>query len=385
VVQPLETGTVTAIYVHDGQRVAKGQVLVELEPTETQSDRDRLKGELAAARLEAARLEAVALGRPLIVPPGVDPAAAAIAAHEARSESAETAAKLASLDQQIAQHRAELASSQAEEERLKTLLPLAVQRVGVFTTLQKKGYGSRLQLIEAEEKQQDTQRSLEVQQHKAPELEAQILSTARQRAQADAESSKTTLAALTEAQTKAASLVKDLAKAQERLTAKTLLAPVDGTVQELAIHTVGGVVQPGQTVMRVAPTNAAVEVEARLENKDIGFVRAGMPAEVKVETFPFTRYGVLHAKVLTVSDDAMAEQPQQPSQSQADRDPKADPDPHYLVRLALERDTIDVDGKRMRLTPGMMVSAEIRTGKRRVISYILSPLSRATHEAGRER
>ena len=386
VIQPLETGTITAIHVHDGQVVRKGEVLLELERTQTQADRDRATGELAAARLEVARLKAVALGQAFVPPAGADQTAASIASHEAAAETAEHRAKLASLDQQIEQHEAELQSARAEEDRLSTLLPIERQRTGVFTSLQTKGYGSRLQLIDAEEKEQDTARQLDVQRRKAPELLAQIAGTGRERAEADAEASKTSLASLTDAETKAASLAQELDKAQNRLEHETLAASVDGTIQELAVHTVGGVVEPGQTLMRLAPGASAVEVEARLENKDVGFVRAGMPAEIKVETFPFTRYGVVHARVTTVSSDAMAETPPQPSSQPAqDRQPPADQDPHYLVRLALLQDWIEVDGRRMPLTPGMMVSAEIRTGRRRVISFILSPLAKAVHEAGRER
>ena len=386
VIQPLETGTITAIHVHDGQVVHKGEVLLELEPTQTQADRDRATGELAAARLEVARLKAVALGQSFVPPAGADPTAAAIAAHEAAAETAEHQAKLASLSQQIQQHQAELQSAHAEEDRLSNLLPIERQRTQVFTSLQTKGYGSRLQLIDAEEKEQDTSRQLDVAHRKAPELLAQIAGAERERAEADAEESKTALAALTDAETKAASLAQELDKAQNRLEHETLAAPVDGTIQELSVHTVGGVVEPGQTLMRLAPSASPVEVEAKLENKDVGFVRPDMPAEIKVETFPFTRYGVVHARVITVSSDAMVETPQQPqSQTAEDRQPPADPDPHYLVRLALLQNWIDVDGRRMPLTPGMMVSAEIRTSRRRVISFILSPLSKAVHEAGRER
>jgi hemolysin D len=191
------------------------------------------------------------------------------------------------------------------------------------------------------------------------------------------------LASLAEAQVKAQSLTAELNKAVERLKDRTLVAPVDGTVQELAIHTVGGVVEPGQTLMRIAPSTSQVEVEARLANQDIGFVRAGMPAEVKVQTFPFTRYGLIHATVLSISQDALTEtRPQDPSTGQTQ---SSAGDLHYMIRLGLERDTMNIDGKTVTLTPGMMVTAEIKTGHRRVIEFVLSPLKKATQEAGRER
>jgi hemolysin D len=185
------------------------------------------------------------------------------------------------------------------------------------------------------------------------------------------------------AEVKVASLTQDLAKADERVRGRTLRAPIDGNVQEMAVHTIGGVVEPGQILMRVAPTTSPLEVEARLDNQDVGFVREGMPAQIKVQTFPFTRYGLIHARVLSVSSDAVAED--RPQQAPGQAQPRAPDDLHYVVRLALDRDVIDVDGRQTRLSPGMAVTAEVLTGKRRVISYILSPLARATREAGRER
>jgi hemolysin D len=383
VVQPLETGTVTAIHVHDGMSVHKGDVLVELEPTETVADRTRSGEEMLAAQLEAARLRTVALGAAFRAPSGSNPEAAKIAEREAGAEVQDREAKLQGLSDQISEHRAALEGVRAEIERLTTLLPLAEQRSKVYQSLTEQGYGSSLQLIEAKEKQQDTAKTLEIQRRRVPELQAQIATAERARAEAEANISKTALGALTDAEVKASSLTQESNKAIERVKDRTLVAPVDGTVQELAIHTVGGVVEPGQTLMRIAPAASQVEVEAKLANDDVGFVRAGMPAEIKVQTFPFTRYGLIPATVLTVSHDALTES--KSSDSTPNEGPSTANDLHYLMRLRLARDTMDVDGRTVRLTPGMMVSAEVKTGKRRVIDYVLSPLAKAAEEAGRER
>lgn len=374
VIQPLETGAVIAIDTRDGQHVHKGQVLIELEPTETLSDLDRLRGELSAARLESARLQAVALGKAFALPTGVDAGAAAVARQEAGAERAELAEKLATLDRQIEQHRAEIEEAQAQVARLTALLPIDQQSMAVFQALSKKGYGSKLQLLDAQEKVEDTSRQLAVQRTKIPELEAQIAATQRQRAETAAETSKTDLGNLTDAKVKAASLQQQVDAAEQHLRTRTLVAPVDGTVQELAVHTIGGVVEPGQTLMRIAPTEAGVEVEAKLPNKDVGFVRAGMQVAVKVETFPFTRYGVIRGTVTSVSNDAVS-----------DKRPDGSEELTYLMKVKLERDTMNVDGKTVRLEPGMSVTSEVKTGKRRVIQFVLSPLEKATGEAGRER
>ena len=126
--------------------------------------------------------------------------------------------------------------------------------------------------------------------------------------------------------------------------------------------------------MRIAPKGVGVEVEAKLPNKDVGFVRAGMPVTVKIETFPFTRYGVIKGQLTSVSEDAVS-----------DKRPDGSEELTYLVRVALARDTMNIDGRTVRLEPGMAVTAEVKTGHRRVIQYALSPLAKAVREAGRER
>lgn len=387
VVQPLETGTITSIRVHDGSVVRKGDTLIELEPTDTLADQQRLQSELTAAQLEVARLKSVALGVPFRAPPAADAAAASIAERGAVAALADRNARIAGLARQVEQHRAELASAEAEVDRLAALAPIAAKRTGVLQELTREGYGSSLQLIDAQEKQQDAIRSLETQRRRIPEIQAEIAATENQRAAAAADDAKTNLAALTDAQVKAAGLADELEKARGHVKDRTLTTPVDGVVQELAVHTIGGVVEPGQTLMRIAPAGARVEVEAKLSNRDVGFVRAGMPAEIKVETFPFTKYGTIHATVVSVSNDAIVEAP---PLTQSDRQAGAgaglpSEDLHYLVRLRLDRDTMTVDGKSVALTPGMMVEAEVKTGQRRVVEFILSPLAKATGEAGRER
>jgi hemolysin D len=385
VVQPLETGTVTAIRVRDGMVVHKGDVLVELEPTSTLADQARTRGELSAQQLEVSRLRAVALGEGFTAPAASDARSAAIARREAAAEIADQQAKIQGLAHQIEEHRAALDEARAEIERLTNLLPLAQQRVKIFEELERRGFGSKVELIEAQEKAADTQAQLEVQRRRVPELQAQIAAAESAEAEARAEAAKTSLSSLAEAQVKAGSLSEELTKASDRLRDRTLVAPVDGTVQELAIHTVGGVVEPGQTLMRIAPLTGQVEVEARLANKDVGFVRAGMPAEIKVQTFPFTRYGLIKATVLSVSRDAVTETAKPQDRTAPSEDAAEGDDLHYLLRLRMARDTMDIDGKTVPLTSGMLVTAEILTGRRRVIDFVLSPLSRATREAGRER
>ncbi|MEO3958300.1 HlyD family type I secretion periplasmic adaptor subunit, partial [Chromobacterium piscinae] len=149
-----------------------------------------------------------------------------------------------------------------------------------------------------------------------------------------------------------------------------LTAPVSGSVQQLAIHTVGGVVTEAQPLLAVVPANEALEVEAQIENKDIGFVRPGQAVTVKVESFPYTRYGYLDGVVETVSHDAQQDEKRGLL---------------FPARIRLKQSHLVIDGARVNLSAGMAVSAEIKTGKRRVIDYFLSPLQEHVGEGMRER
>ena len=159
-------------------------------------------------------------------------------------------------------------------------------------------------------------------------------------------------------------------KAGQVLLYTRLTAPVSGTVQQLAVHTVGGVVMAAEKLMLVVPHEENVLVEAFLPNKDVGFVKKGQTAEIKVETFPYTRYGTLPALIESVSEDAI-------------EDKRTGP---HLCLARQHTETDDTDGKReARLMPGMQVTVEVKTGKRRIIQYFLDPLTQYAQESIRER
>jgi hemolysin D len=180
-------------------------------------------------------------------------------------------------------------------------------------------------------------------------------------------------------------------KAEQRTKLQVLTAPVDGVVQQLAVHTIGGVVTPGQALLAVVPLDSHLEIEAMVSNRDIGFVHAGQAAEVKVDTFSFTRYGLLHGEVLNVSQDAITrDKPNSnsndktPGSETASSEPKGQ-EMNYAARVSLERTQMQVEEKLVNLTPGMAVTVEIKTGSRRIISYLMSPLLRYKQESLRER
>ncbi|WP_448192860.1 HlyD family type I secretion periplasmic adaptor subunit [Azospirillum sp. sgz301742] len=378
VVQPMEIGTVRAIHVEDGTAVKAGDVLVELDATQALADRDRLASELATTRTEIARLTAaLSDGDPLTayVPPAGVPAAL-VQMHRQLliSQVAEQRAKLASMDRELARREADRATVVQAVAKLNATLPLVRERAEALHTLSLRGTASRFQYLELLQDQVEREQELLVQKTRLTEAEAAMASNAEQRRQAEAEYRRGLYTELTAAEQKAADLVQELGKAEQRVGRHRLTAPVDGTVQQLAVHTVGGVVTPAQALLVVVPEGSSLEVEAFIPNKDIGFVAEGQPVAVKIDTFNFTKYGLVPGRVSSVSGDAV----------QREED-TAEQGPVYSARIALDRTSLDVDGRTGSLAPGMAVSAEIKTGRRRILEYILSPLSRRTQEAFHER
>jgi hemolysin D len=184
--------------------------------------------------------------------------------------------------------------------------------------------------------------------------------------------------------------VQQLAAAAHKAEQTVLTAPIDGTVQQLAVHTVGGVVTPAQALLTVAPDDAPVLIEATVDNKDIGFVHAGQDVAVKVQTFQFTRYGLLHGHVVDVSRDRVelppgGQKPPAEKVSDHDADDAKANGSGYVAHVALDSTRMLIDGQEQAIAPGMAVTAEIKTGRRSVISHLLSPLRRYAHEGIRER
>lgn len=376
IVQPMETAVVEAIHVRDGQEVEVGQLLIELDATAATADSDRLRNEALAARLEALRAQAVLTALANGMPPSLQAAAGADAARlraeqsQATGQYQEYQAHQLQLHDEIIRHRAELQTIQQEIVKLEQTAPIARQRAQDYQKLVKENFISKHGYLEREQARIEQEQDLAASRSKAAEIRATLAEVQQQQATLAAETRRKLLDQLNLASQKAASLEQELIKADQRGRLMRMTAPVAGTVQQLAVTTVGGVVTPAQPLMVIVPKENVLEVEAKLPNKDIGFVNPGQDAEVKVETFPFTKYGTLHGKVTQVSSDAI-------------QDEKLGL--IYSTRVKLAKDTLRVENKVVRLTPGMAVTVEVKTGTRRVIEYFLSPLMQVASESLRER
>ncbi|HEX4182667.1 MAG TPA: HlyD family type I secretion periplasmic adaptor subunit [Caulobacteraceae bacterium] len=392
IVQPLDPGVVRAIHVQDGEHVREGQLLIELDPTQTGADRDRLSSDLMQARLDVARLNALSAvvggDRPpgFVAPADVPPERLAETRAAMRAQADQQAARLADLSQQIAQKDAEAAQISAETDKINATMPMLAEKERIHHDLTIRGYGTSLADLDAQQQLASARHDLNVQTQRTAEVVAARAALERQREGARAQYAADILSDLRKAEDQQNQLTQELIKAQVKSAATQLRSPIDGVVEQLEVHSLHGVVMPAQHLMIVVPDSRNLTIEAQLANRDVGFVHAGQPVKVKVETFNFTRYGLLDGHVVDVSRDVV-----NPGERQEDGGPSpTTPNrnvapPAYVVRIALSKTSMVVDGSVEPLQPGMTVTAEIKTGERTIIDYLLSPIARKTQESLHER
>jgi hemolysin D len=397
VIQPFETGIVRAIHVRDGQHVKVGDVLIELDPTINESERNHFQADLTAAQLEIARLKAALVvddADPLTAfhpPDNTDRSQVEMQRTYLTKQTAEYQAKIEALERQREQKQAERETVEATIAKLTAVLPIVQQRVDIRKASSDREYTSKFQYLEMQQLLVEEQQELLVQRSHAHEIVASIAALAEARAQAVAEYHRTLFGQLAEAERKSDGLSYDVAKAQQKINAQYLKAPIEGTVQQLAIHTVGGVVTPAQVLLAVVPLDRHLEIEAMVLNRDVGFVHPKQQAEIKIDTFNFTKYGLLRGEVLSVSQDAIVRD--KPVDRASEKTPGADStssEPRgqelsFAARISLDRTQMQIDDEMIKLTPGMAVTVEIKTGSRSVMGYVLSPLIRYGHDSLRER
>ena len=310
IIQPFETGVVRAIRVQDGQAVRAGDVLIDLDPTVNAAERDHLRSDLLAEQLNIARLRAALASTndrvaDLTPPADADPILVGTQRQLLLNQVTEHRAKIAALARQQAQKEAEQATTAATIHKLEAMIPVVQQRVDIRKTLMERELSSKITYFEILQLLVEQQEELSVQKSHLHEAEAAADAIRETRGQAIAEYSRTLSDELAKSEQKANGLAQDLIKAEQKTRLQQLTAPVDGVVQQLAIHTVGGVVTPAQALLVVVPSDSRLEIEAMVSNRDIGFVHPGQEAEIKVDTFNFTRYGLLHGQVISVSTDAI--------------------------------------------------------------------------------
>lgn len=372
-IQTLVDSEIEEIYVQEGQYVKEGQDLIKFNQTEVQANIRRIKNEMKALEIAVARLQALLTDNPeenFIYDETIDEYLIKMHSGLLKSQMTEKAAKIEVLNGQIAKAEKEKDTIRADLKRIEKLLPSVEERIEKKKILADKKLIARLTFLEQEEELTNLQEQRNVQAKKMAETEANIEFLKKELRQYLAEFDKNLMQELTDSREKLASYQQELIKYEEALKRTVVKAPLSGYVQQLVYHTKGGVVETAKPIMNLVPEDYQLEADVMILNKDIGFVRTEQDVEIKIDSFPFTKYGTIKGKVRNISGDAV-------------QDEKLGL--VFPSRLTLLDNKIKADGQIVQLKPGMSVTAEIKTGKRRVIEYLLSPVMKYLNESMRER
>lgn len=384
-IQPLQKGVIKAIHVSEGDQVKKRQPLIELDTVLTSAEENRLAAEIQALQMRRAvnqnligllnapehPMDAITLNElPLEYPDQLEGKDKALYSQLLWQQWLEYKSQAQSLQSSLAQIRAQQAASAEIIEKLSQTLPLAEKRKRKLQQLYDKEYVAELDLLEAQQEHIRQRHDLAAEKQRLKQLQAAEQEAREQINLFAAQTSGRLLSEIAEYTSQVTSLSEELNKARDIDNKHTLYAPISGQVQELAVNTVGGVVTDAQQLMLIVPDEEKLEVEVFLENKDIGFVQEGMAAEVKIHTFPFTKYGVIEAVVSNVSDDAVVDEKRGLI---------------YRMQLLLDKSSIAVGSRQVKLKPGMSVTAEVQTGYRRIVQFFLSPIAKNVSESVHER
>jgi hemolysin D len=347
-ISSVDVASVKVLHVQEGQAVKAGDVLIELDATAFDADRDKAESNQLVATLQMARSRALIAAVDSMKSPQLPPIAGIPEDH--------LKAEQLHLDGQYNDFVAKLRHLEEQIRRYELTLPLATQRARDYEELAKNRDVSTHAYLEKEQARID--------------LEGQLAEARSQRTALIEETKRVAYDTLTDAKKLVAESRQDALRSGSHSRLLKLTAPVDGTVQQLTVHTVGGAVPAAQPLMLIVPTQKIVEVEAFMENKDVGFVAEGQPAEVKIDAFEYTKYGTINGRIAHVSRDAIQDEKKGLI---------------YSVKIILDKSSIVIDGRNVPLTVGMSVNVEIKTGTRRAIEYVLSPLLQHGRESLNER
>lgn len=372
VIQPLNTGIIQTIYVKEGQTVQQGDILVELKPDSAIADQQRIDNELTTLNQDKLRLETALTwiknnkSNSKAIPEILKP----LQRQLLHSQWQQHQSQLTTLKHEQNKYRSERDSIEQQVQKYQAILPILTKRAEKLKLLSEKQYLQEDQYLEIEQQRLTTYHDLKASQQRTKELTAAVAEVAGQIEQAKKAFNSQLLTELQEATRQYQSLSQEKIKAKATRQAQTLIAPVSGVVQQLVLHTEGGVVTPAQQLMVIVPNQHDLEVEAMVANLDIGFVKENQAVEIKIDAFPFTKYGVIDGTLTHLSNDAIADEQLGLI---------------YKAQVTMAKMDIQVENKLVKLSPGMTVAVEIKTGQRRLIEYFLAPLLRYKQESIRER
>lgn len=381
IVQPSEAGIVKEILVREGDSVRAGQVLMRMDALITDADLAAIATEHARKRLALARIDAELAGQPFR--PDLQAPAALLreagAQYQANRDA--FAAALAEEGSRLGKAQQELAAARQQKTRLMAVLPHYQEQDRAYEKLVKDGFAGALIGSDKRRERIEKEQELATQEHLVASAQAGIEQSQKKLRQIEADYLRGLHAERNEAQSQLDRLAKELEKQEHRRALMELKAPQDGVIKDLATHTAGTVVQPGTVLASLVPQEEQLKVEAWVSNEDIGFVHPGQPVKLKFAAYPFQRYGMGRGTVEHVSADAQSEEEARDKGLGASGQRPL----RYKALVALDTNALEMEDRRYPLSVGMQTTAEILLGDRTVAEYLLSPVQKAWHEAGRER
>lgn len=381
IVQPPEAGIVKEILVREGEQVLSGQVLMRMDALMTDADLETIATEHVRKRLALTRIDAELSGQ--IFHPDFSAPAESVRETSAQYQANRDAlaAALAEERSRLGQAEQELAAARQQQTQLEVILPHYQVQDEAYAKLVKDGFAGTLMSSDKRRERIEKEQELATQVHLVASAQASIEQSQKKLHQIKADYLRQLHAERVETQAEVDKLAKELEKQRHRRELLELRAPQDGIIKDLATHTSGTVVQPGTVLASLVPQNENLKVEVWVSNEDIGFVRPGQPVKLKFAAYPFQKYGMGHGTIEYVSADAQsAEEARDMGMAANGQQPL-----RYKALVALETRALEREGLSYQLAVGMQTTAEILLGNRTVAEYLLSPVQKAWHEAGRER
>lgn len=383
IAQPAEAGIVKEILIKEGETVKAGQALIRMDALINEADAQSLAAEAERKRLSIKRIDAELAGQPFVSEARDPPILAREVEARYRANRAALEASLAEEQARLVKARQELSAAMQVKAKLVETLPHYRAQDRAFEKLAKDGFTGPIMASDKKRERIEKEQELNTQGHVIASARASMQQSEKKLLQIDSDYKRQLHAERNELQGQAEKLAQEIAKQQHRKSLLEIRATQDSVVKDLATHTPGTVVQPGTVLLTLVPKEETLRAEVWVSNEDIGFVRPGQPVKLKFTTFQFQKYGMARGVVEHVSADAADASAPQPGA--ATPDPARKQPLIYKALIQLKSMSLEVDKQRFPLSAGMQTQAEIHLGTRTVAEYLLSPVQKAWHEAGRER
>jgi len=387
IVQPSEAGIVREIAINEGQHVEAGQILVRMDANLSDADSKTIQQSLQLKSLELRRIKAELNGTSLKAESSDEPALFLRINNEYQSNIRALADSLSTERASMQKAREDLSASMEIQHKLEQTLPNYQAQEAAYDKLGKVGFAGNLMVLDKQRERIEKEQDLRAQQYNAQSLKSSIIQSEKRMAQIQSSYRQKLEAEHVATFSDYQRLEQEWAKQAHKNSLLELKAPQAGIIKDLATHTPGTVVSPGTVLMTLVPNNEALQAEVWLKNEDAGFVRQGQEVKIKLSAYPFQKYGMVDGKVLQVSADATDKSNGNPNtnNSQASNDSSNNSQLAYRTLIQLSTQTLEIDKDKLHLAPGMQVAAEIKLADQTVMEYLLSPVRRAFHDAGRER